>query len=151
MGGPTWNFGGGLTYPCHGTERIYNCEMIPEHMTCSLKNPWRCPGVLCSNHTQTNYAPFSLLASIRFHPPVWAGVDISGGEWETVTSAEVSTEPKCRSRLGKGFTIFAESGAGPGVGFLIENRSWSRSENFSFYRSRILILLNLNFLWTASL
>jgi len=19
MGGPTWNFGGGLTYPCHGT------------------------------------------------------------------------------------------------------------------------------------
>jgi len=29
--------------------------------------------------------------------------------------------------------------AGPGVGFLNENRtrSWSRSENFSFYRSRI--------------
>jgi len=78
-------------------------------------------------------------------------VDISGGERETVTSAEVITEPECRSRLRKEFTIFTEAGAGPGVGFLIENRtrSWSRSENYSFYRSRILILLNLNFLWTA--
>jgi len=70
-------------------ERICNCEMIPTHMTCSLKNPWRCPGVLCSNHTQTNYAPFSLSASIRFHPSLRKGVDISGGERETVTSAEV--------------------------------------------------------------
>jgi len=33
-------------------------------------------------------------------------------------------------------TIFAEAGAGPGVGFLNENRTQSRSENFSFYRSR---------------
>jgi len=25
MGGPTWNFGGGLTYPCHGTAWVqYN-------------------------------------------------------------------------------------------------------------------------------
>jgi len=121
-------------------ERICNSEMIPKHITSSLKNPWRCHGVLCSNHTQTNYASFSLSASIRFHPSLWARVDISGGERETVTSAEVITEPECRSRLRKELTIFAEAGAGPGVGFLIENRtrSWSRSDNFSFYRSRIL-------------
>jgi len=62
-------------------ERICNCEMIPKHVTCSLQNPWRCPGALCSN-----YAPFSLSASIRFHLPLWAGLDIWGGERETVTS-----------------------------------------------------------------
>jgi len=32
--------------------------MIPKHVACSLENPWRCPGALCSNHTHTNYAPF---------------------------------------------------------------------------------------------
>jgi len=37
--------------------------------------------------------------------------------------------------------MFAESGAGPGVGFLNENRSWSRSENLSFYRSRLFIFV----------
>ena len=26
MGGPTWNFGGGLTYPCHGTIWPYTCK-----------------------------------------------------------------------------------------------------------------------------
>jgi len=54
-------------------ERIYNSEMIPKHMTCSLENPWRCSGALCSNHTHTNYAPISLSASIRFRLPLWAG------------------------------------------------------------------------------
>jgi len=67
-------------------ERICNCEMIPRHISCSLKNPWRCLGVLCSNHAQANYAPFSLSASICFHLPLWAGVDISEGEREIVTS-----------------------------------------------------------------
>jgi len=61
-------------------ERICNGETIPEHVTCSLKSPWRNPGALCNNHNQTKYAPFSLSASIRFHLPLWAGVDIMGGE-----------------------------------------------------------------------
>jgi len=43
------------------TERICNCERIPDDVTCSLKNPWRSPGVLCSNHTQTSHAPFTYL------------------------------------------------------------------------------------------
>jgi len=33
--------------------------------------------------------------------------------------------------------IFDEAGAGRGVGIIIRNRSWSRSEIFSLYRSRI--------------
>jgi len=67
-------------------ELICKCEMIPKHMTCYLKNPWGCPGVLCSNHSQTNYSLFLLSASIRFQLPLWAGVDISGGEREAITS-----------------------------------------------------------------
>jgi len=53
-------------------------------------------------------------------------------------ATEVITEPECRSGLREESTIFAEAGAGPGVGLLNENRtrSWSRSANFSFYRSR---------------
>jgi len=53
---------------------------------------------------------------------------------------EVITEAECQSGLRKESTIFAEAGAGPGVGFLNENwtRSWNKSENFSFYRSRII-------------
>jgi len=44
-------------------------------------------------------------------------------------------------------TIFAEAGAGPGVGFLNENwtRSWSRSENLSFYMSRIIYFIKFKF------
>jgi len=53
-------------------ECICNSEMIPKHVTCSLGNPWHCLGALCSNHGHTNYAPFSLSASIRFHLPLWA-------------------------------------------------------------------------------
>jgi len=67
-------------------ERICNCEMIPNHMTFSLKNPWRRSGVPSSNHTQTNYAPFLLSAPIFFHLPLWEGVDIRGGKREKVTS-----------------------------------------------------------------
>jgi len=54
-------------------ERICNCEMTPKHVTCFLKNPWRSPGVLCNNQTQSNYAPFSLSASFRFHLPLSRG------------------------------------------------------------------------------
>jgi len=74
--------------------------------------------------------------------------------------SEVITEPECRSGLRKESTIFAEAGARPGVGFLTENRTRSRSENFSFTGVGQLILslphlqaaaiatwLNLNFLW----
>ena len=43
-------------------------------------------------HTQTNYAPFSLSASIHFHQPLWAGVDIGEGERETVTSGPLFSE-----------------------------------------------------------
>jgi len=50
--------------------RICNGAMIPKHVYCSLKNLWHTPGVLCSNHTQTSYAPFSLSASIRFPLPL---------------------------------------------------------------------------------
>jgi len=41
---------------------------------------------------------------------------------------------RSRSGLRKESTIFAEAGAGPGVGIFNENqtRSWTRSENFSF-------------------
>jgi len=35
------------------SECICNCEMIPQHMTYSLKNPWCSSGVLCSHYTQT--------------------------------------------------------------------------------------------------
>jgi len=52
-------------------------------------------------------------------------------------TAEVITEPERRSGLRKESTIFAEAEAGSGVGIFDENRSWTRSENFSFYRSRI--------------
>jgi len=38
----------------------------------------------------------------------------------------------------KEYTNFAEVAAGPGVGFLYENRTQSWSENLSFYRSRII-------------
>jgi len=53
--------------------------------------------------------------------------------------AEVNTEPECRSGLRKESAIFAEVGAGLGVGFLneIRSRSWNRRENFSFHRSRM--------------
>jgi len=47
-------------------ERICNCDMIPKHVTCSLKRPYRSPGALCINHTQINHARFSLSASIHF-------------------------------------------------------------------------------------
>jgi len=50
--------------------------------------------------------------------------------------AEVITEPECRCGLRKEYTIFAEAGTGPGVGFLNENWTRNRSENFSFYSSR---------------
>jgi len=57
--------------------------------------------------------------------------------WRAYRRSKVIAEPEFRS--GKESTIFAEAGAGPGVGFLNKNRtrSWSRSENFSFCRSRI--------------
>jgi len=38
------------------------------------------------------YALFSLSASIHFHLCLWAGVDIRGGEWETVTSYPLFSE-----------------------------------------------------------
>jgi len=54
--------------------------------------------------------------------------------------AKVITEPEKRGGLRMESTILAEAGAVSGVGFLNENRtrSWSRSENFSFYSSRII-------------
>jgi len=42
-------------------EPICNCEMIPNHATCSLKNPGRSPGALCSNHTKPTMLPFCCL------------------------------------------------------------------------------------------
>jgi len=57
---------------------------------------------------------------------------------------------RSRSGLRKQSTIFAEAGAGPGGGFLNENRSRSWSENFSFCRSRIINFIKFNFLWTAN-
>ena len=56
-------------------------------------------------------------------------------------------EPECRSGFWKESTIFPEAGAGLGVAFLNENRirSWSRSENFSFYRTRIVNLITFKF------
>jgi len=73
-------------------ERICNCKRIPKDVTCSLKNPWRSPGALCSNHTQTNYAPVSLPASIRFYLPLSPGVDIREGERETAISGSPFSE-----------------------------------------------------------
>jgi len=62
----------------------------------SLTQPWcamqQSYDALCSNHTQTNYAPFSLSASIRFHLSLWAGVDIRGGELETAISCPPFSE-----------------------------------------------------------
>jgi len=50
------------------SECICNCEIFPYHMPCSLKNPWRISGVLCSiNHANLP-------------------VDIRGSERVTVTS-----------------------------------------------------------------
>ena len=57
---------------------------------------------------------------------------------QVMHTAEVITDPECRSKFRKESTIFAEAGPGPGVKFLNENRTRSRSENFSFYRSRII-------------
>jgi len=34
------------------SECICNIEMIPQHVTGSLKTPWRISGALRSNHTQ---------------------------------------------------------------------------------------------------
>jgi len=70
-------------------------------------------------------------------------------DWKTRAASsesftpEVITEPECRSGLRKEFTIFAEAGAGPGVRFLNvkRTRSWSRSKNFSFFRSRIIYFI----------
>ena len=42
-------------------EPICNCEMIPNHVTCSLKNPGRSPGALCSNHTKPTMLPICCL------------------------------------------------------------------------------------------
>jgi len=60
---------------------------------------------------------------------------------------EVITEPERRSGLRKESTIFSEARAEPRVGFLNENRirSWNSSENFSFYRSRIINFIKLKF------
>jgi len=66
-------------------ERICNYAMIPKHMTRPPKNPWCSTGALCSNHTQTNYAPFSLSASIHFHLPLQGRVRIRGDERETLS------------------------------------------------------------------
>jgi len=51
-------------------EPVCNCEIIPNHVTCSLKNSGRSLGALCGNHTQTNYAPFLLSAYICFNLPL---------------------------------------------------------------------------------
>ena len=61
--------------------------------------------------------------------------------------SEVITGPECRSGLRKESTIFAEAGTWPGGGFWNENRtrSWSRSDNFSFYRSRIMNFIKFEF------
>jgi len=42
-------------------EPTCNCEMIPNHVTCTLKNPERSPGALCSNHTKPTMLPFCCL------------------------------------------------------------------------------------------
>jgi len=75
-----------------------------------------------------------------------------GAEWRRRPLVRGHHHAGCRSGLRKESTIFAEAGAGPGVGFLNENRirSWSRSENFSFCRSRIIYFVKYNFLWTAN-
>jgi len=59
------------------------------------------------------------------------------------SDSEVITERECRSDLREESTIFAEAGAGLGVGFLNENwtRSWTRSENSTFYRTRIIYFI----------
>ena len=61
-------------------EPICNCEMIPNHVTCYLKNPGCSPGVLCSNHTK----PICSLFVVCFHlfQPITVsiGADIRGGE-----------------------------------------------------------------------
>jgi len=68
-------------------ECICNSEIIPKHVTRSLGNPWHCPGALCSNHTHTNHAPFRcLLPFVSTYLCEHAGLDIRGGERETVTS-----------------------------------------------------------------
>jgi len=42
-------------------EPTCNCEMIPIHVTCSLKNPGRSPGALYSNRTKPTMLPFCCL------------------------------------------------------------------------------------------
>jgi len=49
----------------------------------SLTHSW-C--AMQQSHPNQLYSPFSFSVSIRFHLPLWAGVDIRGGERETVTS-----------------------------------------------------------------
>jgi len=58
-------------------EPICNCEMIPNHVTCYLKNPWRSPGALCSNHIKPLMLPFCCLLP-------FVAADIRGGERKIV-------------------------------------------------------------------
>jgi len=44
-------------------EHICNCEMIPKHVTCSLKNRWCSPGVLCRIHTKSTMAVVTKVGS----------------------------------------------------------------------------------------
>jgi len=73
-------------------ELILNCEMIPKHMTCSLKYPWRSPDARCTAITpKLTMLPFRCLFPF-VSTYLWAGVDIRGGERETAISGPSFSE-----------------------------------------------------------
>ena len=59
MGGPTWNFGGGLTYPCHGTGRKYRkwlcCEI--SQLNPDLRRVWPFGGIFCLTFFREGCSP----------------------------------------------------------------------------------------------
>jgi len=71
------------------TEPICNCEMIPNHATCSLKNPRRSPGALCSNHTKPTMLPFCCLLPFvsTYHCEHRSGYTLRGGERKIFVSS----------------------------------------------------------------
>ena len=71
--------------------QLQNYSLARDLLSEKTLTQFRCAAAI-TRHTQTNYAPFWLSASVRFRLPLWAGVDIRGGEWETATSGPLFSE-----------------------------------------------------------
>jgi len=57
MGGPTWNIGGGLTYPCHGTAetQVATSSMINQRKLSALFLTTRSPPTQCCHSMLTSF------------------------------------------------------------------------------------------------